>query len=254
MNIILDLDGTLIDAQYPAGAKAAVAAGVAAPRHVCGKRLANLHIYKRPGLDDFLEFCFDNFANVGLWTHSGKEWVDEVLTNVIETTSRYNWSFIFTGERATRVACEQGAAQLSAEMTYPKDLKKVYRRKDLRAMGFERYNTIIVEDTPGNCWRNYGNAIYVSSYDVVRKFNDRELPLLQKYLEHTILGCHNVRAIEKRHWKSEVLKREESNKIAKKRQRRDTKCFWMQENWQSYLNVTVNAPNQIQCISAYTVQ
>ena len=52
-----------------------------------------------------------------------------MLDKVIETTSRYNWSFIFTGERATRLSGEQRASRLSSETVYLKDLKKVYRRK-----------------------------------------------------------------------------------------------------------------------------
>lgn len=253
MNVIFDLDGTLIDCQYPAGAMAAIAAGGPGPKHVCGESLGNLRVYKRPGLDELLEFCFENFRNVGLWSHSGQEWIDEVLSNVIETSTRYNWSFIYTGERATRVTQQQEAHLPGRDITRPKDLKKVYRRKGLRAEGFEKHNTIIVEDTPNNCLRNYGNAIYVSSYDVVRKSHDRELFLLKRYLENTILGCKNVRSIEKRHWKAEASKLEENHKY-QKRQRTGTKCFWMQENWQSYLSLTQCAPRQIQCVGEYAVQ
>lgn len=64
-NIIFDLDGTLIDAQFPAGAKAALVLGARAPVHVCGGHLGFLHVYKRPGLDQFLKWCFENFDNVG---------------------------------------------------------------------------------------------------------------------------------------------------------------------------------------------
>jgi len=64
-NIIFDLDGTLIDAQFPIGAKAAFVLGAPAPVHVCGANLQYIHVYKRPGLDQFLDWCFDNFENVG---------------------------------------------------------------------------------------------------------------------------------------------------------------------------------------------
>lgn len=64
-NIIFDLDNTLIDAQYVLGAKRAFVLGRQGPTHVCGKELCNAHIYKRPGVEAFLEWCFENFENVG---------------------------------------------------------------------------------------------------------------------------------------------------------------------------------------------
>lgn len=65
-NLILDLDGTLIDAQSPTGANSALVLGRGAPAHVCGPELGHLRIYKRPGLDAFLDWCFDNFSSVGM--------------------------------------------------------------------------------------------------------------------------------------------------------------------------------------------
>lgn len=247
MNIILDLDETLIDTQFPAGARTAFLMGSAAPKHVCKKgQLEGLHIYKRPGLDEFLQFCFTKFQHVGLWTHSGEEWVNEVLSHVITIPDRSDWSFIYTGKRATRVCNERGVEGNSGHR-YIKDLKKVFKRKDLRAMGFEKHNTIIVEDTPENCVRNYGNAIYVTPYDVVKNSWDNELHLLKLYLEQTILKCENVRYLEKRTWRQEASGLEEKRKLQQS-QERASKCYWMQENWQNYLNV--NLTNGMHCIES----
>lgn len=84
-NIIFDLDGTLIDAQFPIGAKAAFVLGAPAPVHVCGANLQYIHVYKRPGLDQFLDWCFDNFENVG------KIFLNQV--NVVSLVERYLDSF-----------------------------------------------------------------------------------------------------------------------------------------------------------------
>lgn len=64
-NLILDLDGTLIDSQFKPGAQAALVMGGPMPKHICDKNLAELHMYKRPGLVEFLNWCFDTFENVG---------------------------------------------------------------------------------------------------------------------------------------------------------------------------------------------
>lgn len=248
MNIILDLDGTLIDTQFPVGAQAAFVLGAPGPKHVCKGKLEGLHIYKRPGLDEFLQFCFTNFQHVGLWTHSGEEWVNEVLSHVLTIPDRSDWSFIYTGKRATRVQ-QRPALEDSNGNRYIKDLKKVFRRKDLRAMGFEKYNTIIVEDTPENCIRNFGNAIYISTFDVVKKSWDSELHLLKLYLEQKVLKCDNVRHVEKRTWKKEATELEAKRKLQQCQHKAST-CFWMQEKWKNYLNLNVNVSNGMQHIES----
>ncbi|GMH40593.1 hypothetical protein BSKO_08497 [Bryopsis sp. KO-2023] len=237
MNIIFDLDSTLIDAQYSMGGKAAFVMGRQGPAHVCGKELCNLYIYKRPGVDDLLEWCFQNCENVGMWTLSGPKWVDEVLTHVLKGFPRERWSFIWTGERATRLTL-QSTRDISADAVVlegrkvVKDLKKVFRQQGLRKKGYRRNNTIIVEDTPSNCARNYGNGIFVSPFDILKcSTPDRELPMLQKYLETFVLGKDDVREIYKRNWLASVgqlEKKEEGEKKLSAGVSRKT-CFWMSQ-------------------------
>lgn len=64
-NIILDLDATLIDTQSLVGARSALVLGKGVPTHTCGSDLGHLCIFKRPGVDAFIEWCFKNFENVG---------------------------------------------------------------------------------------------------------------------------------------------------------------------------------------------
>lgn len=234
MNIIFDLDNTLIDAQYSMGGKAAFVMGRQGPAHVCGKELCNLYIYKRPGVDDLLEWCFQNCENVGMWTLSGPKWVDEVLTHVLKGFPRERWSFIWTGERATRLAL-QSTRDTSADAVVlegrkvVKDLKKVFRQKGLRMKGYRRNNTIIVEDTPSNCVRNRGNGIFVSPFDILKSSTpDRELPMLQKYLETFVLGKDDVRGIYKMSWLASVRQLEKKEEVAKSSVGNTRKtCFWM---------------------------
>ena len=75
-NLILDLDGTLIDAQSPCGASSALVLGRGAPSHCCDAKFGHLRIFKRPGLETFLNWCFENFDNVGEWSQDGRRYVD----------------------------------------------------------------------------------------------------------------------------------------------------------------------------------
>jgi len=228
-NLILDLDGTLIDAQTPAGASSALILGRSPPAHICGPDLGHLRIYKRPGLDAFLEWCFDNFDNVGIWTLSAPEWLDEVLDNVMSHFPRHRWSLLWTGERATKVRC----SRMMPDVKFVKDLKKVFRNKELRRRGFTRWNTLIVEDAAGNCVRNYGNAVYVSAFDVVSSQRDEELHHLMTYFERSMLPCANVRCIEKRPWLTEILAENAQRKSETKHS--ESVAFWMTDSWKTNL-------------------
>jgi carboxy-terminal domain RNA polymerase II polypeptide A small phosphatase len=83
----------------------------------------------------------------------------------------------------------------AAHYHYLKILKKV------RKKGYALERVLIVDDTPSKARRNYGNAIYPKEY--LGEPEDCELTLLLDYLIK-IKDVPNVRAIEKRTWKSIV--------------------------------------------------
>ena len=79
------------------------------------------------------------------------------------------------------------------ETIYIKDLKKVKR------LGYSLERILFVDDTPSKLARNYGNAIYVRTFEGAE--GDSELPQLLKYLE-LIRHEQNYRALEKRGWRN----------------------------------------------------
>lgn len=97
-------------------------------------------------------------------------------------------------------------------------------------MGFTRNNTLIIEDTPSNCSRNYGNAIYINTFDVLSSKLDQDLYRLQRYLKRTVLSSSNVRAFDKRQWLDEILTLEDAEQKAKVKQK-SSKAFWMSDTW-----------------------
>lgn len=71
---------------------------------------------------------------IGMWTLSEQRWVDEVLDNVLDKFPKERWSFIWTGEKATRVRGPSDAGlklqgETTAEAVTVKDLKKVFRTR-----------------------------------------------------------------------------------------------------------------------------
>lgn len=186
--LVLDIDGTLIDSTD-----------------------FDTVIHKRPGVDAFLDDCFSSFAAVAIWTHAGSDWARHVTQHVlIDADGRPRpWAFVWSASRASakRKPIEH-MFDLHPARDYIKPLLKVWRGKKRAAAGFTRDRTIIVEDTPSNCKSNYGNAIYVPTFQA-GDWSDNTLPLLSLHLDE--LDAHvraqgiSVRYVEKRWWSTEVV-------------------------------------------------
>ena len=77
-----------------------------------------------------------------------------------------------------------------------KDLKKV------RKQGYALEHVLVVDDSREKLERNYGNHIPVQPFEGAR--DDDELLLLVDYLKQ-LESVPNVRCIDKRGWRKEVL-------------------------------------------------
>lgn len=104
----------------------------------------------------------------------------------------------------------------------------------LRQRGLTRWNTLIVEDSPSNCLRNYGNAIYVRPFDILSQQRDEELHYLKTYFQRTLHGCANVRQVDKQSWRQEIENEEKSSKQPQAKNS-ESVAFWMTDSWKSNL-------------------
>lgn len=189
--IILDIDHTLIDA------------------HCYGTV-----IVKRPGVDAFLDALFANCSAVALWTNASASWADAVVNVLTHDGGKpRNWAFVWNCQHSTPIfqsiqSLDGSCGQLSfhgAIIGRQKRLQKVWRSADRRAQGFTPARTVIIDDTPLNCTRNFGNAIYVPPFDAACEADaacarDVTLPSLARYLAHLRATAANVRTVEKREW------------------------------------------------------
>lgn len=185
--LVLDIDGTLLS------------------EAITGE-LTDLRQHLRPHLHYFLDFAFDHFRGVALWTAAGSEHLNNFLAAVDPQGVR-PWAFVWNG----RLSFIRSCASSLYEGMYPrrqpvKRLRKIWNKKCLRALGFNRHSTLIVENTPARCEDNYGNAVYVDTY---WGGQDDVLPQLCVYLKRLSEqlqgqgpdGFHaSVRSVEKRSW------------------------------------------------------
>lgn len=58
--------------------------------------------------------------------------------------------------------------------TCTKDLTKVWKSKSPETKRFQKARTLIIENTPQQCVRNYGNAIYVPTYGIIEKEDEEK--------------------------------------------------------------------------------
>lgn len=170
--LVLDLDETLVHANE---------------RPVAGTadfELFGYHVYRRPGLDAFLEAMFDAFT-VGVWTASSEDYAQLVLARILDVS---RLRFVFASDRCTHWTDPE-----TWERHKLKDLRK------LRKLGFPKERILVVDDSPEKLQRSYGNLVRVAPFE--GDPSDDELSHLARYL--MALGeVENIRAIEKRGWRT----------------------------------------------------
>lgn len=153
MNLVLDLDGTLINATDSLD-----------------------KVVPRPYLDRFLCTSFQHFSSVSIWTASSEFWCKQVLENVINPIlvsvshtlgRKCEFRHIMYDQHCNVYTLPNG------KFAPIKPLAKMYN------YWFTANNTIIVDDTPITFMNNERNGIHIPTFV---GSNDRMLLLLEQYL------------------------------------------------------------------------
>jgi TFIIF-interacting CTD phosphatase-like protein len=171
--LILDLDECLIH-----GAEIAL-------HREADFRVGPFHIYRRPGLCEFLSDASDLF-DLAVWSSATSDYVEEIAAKI--RPESIEWKFVWARDRCTiRTDWE------TQETVYIKDLKKVKR------LGYSLGRILFIDDTAAKLARNFGNAVYIAPFEGDE--NDCELVKIFAYLS-SIQHETNFREIEKRGWRS----------------------------------------------------
>jgi hypothetical protein len=181
------------------------------------------HIIIRPGAVDFLKWALEERGHtLALWTAATSGWADRVATKLCRALQDEHedcpktFAFVWTGEkmrmqkkitqaddgcmwcecyskRCKRCCCILGAIPY-CPCRYIKDLGKVWHLDEFK---FERESTLIVENTPQQCIRNYGNAIYVPTYRGSQIGEDKDMFQRMKRLVQELEQARDVRFVKK---------------------------------------------------------
>lgn len=160
--------------------------------HQCDFQCSDYYVYKRPYLNEFLSFIVSSY-DIAVWTSSSSEYAKCIISNIFP--SSYQLKFIWSRERCTKSYVHPSESIDVDPHIYIKDLKKIKKR------GYDLNQILVVDDSPKQLQRNYGNLIRVNQYSGER--DDDELKLLEVYLQ-ALNKYDNIRIIEKRGWQSSV--------------------------------------------------
>ncbi len=137
---------------------------------------------KRPFLDEFIEYCFDNFK-VAVWTSADRDYASQILKNIGITES--DLLFFYSRENCS--------IKLDHELGIYIDIKPLNKIKDKISLD----KVLIIDDKPETARNNYGNLIRIKAFKDDN--DDSELLKLISYLEK-IKNEPDFRRIEKRGW------------------------------------------------------
>ena len=154
-------------------------------------------IYKRPYVDQFLDYCFKTFK-VGIWSSACMEHIENVIDHLKIDKSKLE--FIYDAKKCTQRRTEHYNNYLI--------VKKFHK---LKKKGYDLSQIIGIDDNRWAYELNRGNLVRVSCWEGTNDrsdrewlLNDQELLLLIDYLE-TIKDVPDIRNIWKEHWKK-ILK------------------------------------------------
>jgi len=153
LNVILDIDNTLVDAHF---------SPVPSPIPALRMPGADLYVYKRPRLDNFLDWLFENFS-VSLWTAGSDPYARWIARNVVETRPLRKLKHVLSAREC------QGSIDMYGA---PKSLRFLSHIDP----SIGPANALLIDDTPANFKGQERNGILVSAFDA--REPDRELDSL----------------------------------------------------------------------------
>ena len=174
LHVVLDIDNTCITNEIDNEKYPATEPNMWEPSH-------GDFGYHRPGLLEFLNKCFENFASVSLWTSAGNNWLQIFIKSLPESTHNkflFMWSF--------RKCVRQDGI-------FIKPLRKMWDDEIAKNIGMDETTTIIIDDLKEVCMENPNNH-YCIKYYGYHDENDKELDTAYLFLhKRNIELCTSIK-------------------------------------------------------------
>lgn len=160
--LVLDLNGTLVHRQYKHAKKKPC---LREPDFVIG----NFDCYKRPGIETFLDFCFQNF-DVGVWTSATARNAFPLLKVLFDDRAD-DLKFVYTREDCIDVK------NTDTDHSSTKDMSLVWKNFP----EYSKQDTIVIEDSTDKHVPNTDIVMVIKPYDGTDD-DDAELAVMEAKL------------------------------------------------------------------------
>ena len=181
MNIVLDLDETLISASLTPPVKYDY-------KFTLNPSSEVYYLCKRPHLDLFLKFIFKKFKTVNIWTAATRVYALKVIEFIFTPTQLKRLGFIKTRDDL----------KIKKDGSYTKPLHTVFNKQG----AIKDFNTLMIDDRRSVSSDNLGNTIIVPAFKASspKAMQDRALAqliiVLNGVLEHKeILNFHKHKEV-----------------------------------------------------------
>lgn len=130
-------------------------------------------IFERPGLQQFLDFLFNNF-NVAVWTAATKDYALFVVNHFILVKPNRKLDFIFHAEH-----CNQSILKKKGI----KDLCMIW--DEFNIQNYSKKNTILIDDNPDVLFNQYQNVLEIKPFifHTRASYRDVELEKIENILK-----------------------------------------------------------------------
>ncbi len=189
MNVILDLDQTLISAiDYKEYTKKDKKRKALFKSHDMSDHYI---VFERPGLQQFLDFLFENY-NVSVWTAASRLYATFIIQDIIlqnKPNRKLDWIFY-------SYHCDISQDETKSGGT--KDLSLLWKQFKLK--GFNSKNTVILDDYDEVYDTQPGNCIIANPFEVTENNSEKDqyLQKLESVLkEHLHEGKSPAREVNK---------------------------------------------------------
>lgn len=177
LHVILDIDNTLVDSMNKNDYKK-IKDLVREPDVYFPE--AQMYIWKRPNLDEFLNYLNNNVRFISIWTNGTQGWMDFILKKIISPIiHKAKLEYLLSIDFSTPI---QIIRENMTSKIYVKELKKLFR---LNHSEISFHNTILIDDNYYNCWFNKNNSIPIKKFYIMNenKKKNKDLLFIMEILE-----------------------------------------------------------------------
>lgn len=173
-HIILDVDNTLL---YTANTKLKSSDKKESYDFMINLGSGKGFVYLRPDLKEFLEFCFNRYKTVSIWTLGNSFYLESILKGLRkELKLPLKFNIVYTYEDTPEKYYEDIGAVMNI-----KDLNKIWEDPKYKDLNIHKNNTIFIDDRSDVLRETPGNHIEVHKYIGQKK--DETFTKLMQFLE-----------------------------------------------------------------------